>query len=160
MTLIQRFFFCLLCLGVESSWGDETTMPEESVSESAQDEPAIISKEYQGYVQELQEMFEALIVQRKNSFFRKSLRRKKYDIVQENLGDFTQSVTKLGREAGKEDIKVKTAYKMLHDKILWIDGFKTGSLKYFSSPSYAHKFFITHDDVIGKKAIDHERKEE
>ncbi len=139
-------------------FGNMTTLRAETVLGAEKRE---VAHQDQGYSQEIEEMFSLIVKPRKGNFLRKSLRFKKYKIVQKNLEDFKKYLTgKNLQERQSQAAQIVSAYEILYDKILWIDDFKTGRLKYFSSPFYADRFFKNHDGIFNNKVNDSERKKD
>ncbi len=67
-----------------------------------------------------------------------------------------------GKNAPREtDIFIKECtnyYRILRDKVLWIDGFRNKSLPYFANHTYADIFLKKQNSVINSKASTYERK--
>lgn len=163
--------FLLIALGsVGNAFGEEdvqseTTSTPETITSNAETSPTL--QTCQTYVDELITHFKGLKKPRSKLLFFRSIRAKKYQVVEKNIEDFkifveTKMTLLVGENAPQETeefIKECTNYyRLLWDKILWIDDFKNKNLRYFASHSYADTFFKKQNNIINRKAPTHERK--
>ncbi|HBN22463.1 MAG TPA: hypothetical protein DD412_04425 [Holosporales bacterium] len=167
----------ILLLFVVATLGSvEYSCGEESVNAEAIKTPEIISQEVdnsptlqtcQTYVSDIETRFKGLKKPRSKLLFFRSVRAKKYQVVEKNIADFkvyveTKMTMLVGENAPQETKafikKCTDYYHILRDKILWIDNFRNKNLQYFANHTYADTFFKKQNNVINRKAPTHERK--
>jgi hypothetical protein len=164
-------FFFIITLGItDQSYGEESVNTETNTTLETLPQEVDVSttlQTCQTYISDLENRFKQLKKPRLKLLFFRSLRAKKYQAVEENLADFKIYVERkmtllVGENAPKEEenfIKDCTNYyRMLRDKILWIDDFRNKNLRYFANHTYADTFFKKQNSVINRKVTPHERK--